>query len=82
MEIRMEQKKLKKIIAQILSVDTNEIGENTSFTDDLGADSLDMYQIALEVEQEFDIIIDESAMSVNTFSQALNLIQSKAKKGY
>jgi acyl carrier protein len=75
----MEQKKLKRIISQILSVDITEINEQTSFTDDLGADSLDLYQIALEVEKEFDIIIDESAMHINTFSQAMNLICREAK---
>lgn len=77
----MEQKKLKKIIAQVLGVDINEINDQTIFTDDLGADSLDLYQIALEVEKEFDIIIDESAMNVNTFSQAMNLIHSEEPRG-
>jgi acyl carrier protein len=77
----MEQKKLKQIIAQVLSVDINEIDEHTTFTEDLGADSLDLYQIALEVEKEFDIIVDESAMNINTFSQAMNLIHMEVPRG-
>ena len=41
----MELEKLKKIIAEVLNVDENEITEETRFTDDLGADSLDVFQI-------------------------------------
>ena len=51
----MELEKLKEIISQVLSVDANEITEETRITEDLGADSLDLYQIVLSIEQEFNI---------------------------
>ena len=51
----MELKILKDLIAQVLSVDPNEITLETSFVDDLGADSLDIYQIVMGIEEEFGI---------------------------
>ena len=51
----MEFDKLKKVIAEILSVDPNEITEETTFTDDLGADSLDLFQIVMGIEEVFQI---------------------------
>lgn len=57
----MEFDKIKKIIAEVLSVDENEITMNTTFVDDLGADSLDIFQIIMGLEEEFDIEIDQNA---------------------
>ena len=45
----MDLEKLKEIISQVLSVDANEITEETRITEDLGADSLDLYQIVLSI---------------------------------
>ena len=55
----MEFEKLKGIIADVLNVDENEITMETTFVDDLGADSLDVFQIILGIEEEFDIEIDQ-----------------------
>ena len=51
----MEYEKLKGIIAEILNVDPDEITMETTFVDDLGADSLDVFQIIMGIEEEFDI---------------------------
>ncbi len=73
----MEFEKLKDIIAEVLSVDPDEITMNTTFTDDLGADSLDVYQIIMGIEEEFDIEIPaESAESITTVEQAVELIKN------
>ena len=53
----MEFEKLKKIIVDVLNVDENEITMDTTFIDDLGADSLDVFQIIMGIEEEFDIEI-------------------------
>lgn len=53
----MELEKLQKIIAEVLSVDTEEVTPDTTFVDDLGADSLDIFQIVMGIEEEFDIEI-------------------------
>ena len=55
----MELEKLQNIIADVLNVDTSEVTMNTTFTDDLGADSLDVFQILMGVEEAFDIEIDQ-----------------------
>ena len=60
--IKMEFEKLKKVIAEVLSVDPNEITMETTFTDDLGADSLDVFQIIMGLEEEFDIEIEDKAI--------------------
>ena len=51
----MEFEKLKKVIADVLNVDPDEITMETTFADDLGADSLDVFQIIMGIEEEFDI---------------------------
>ena len=51
----MELEKLQQIIAEVLNVDASEVMPGTTFTEDLGADSLDLYQIILGVEDAFDI---------------------------
>ena len=55
----MELDKLRRIIAEVLCVDTREITEETSFVDDLCADSLDLYQIVMGIEEEFSIEISQ-----------------------
>ena len=57
----MELEKLKMILADVLNVDTAEITEDTTFVDDLGADSLDIFQIIMGIEEEFDVEIDNDA---------------------
>ena len=53
----MEFEKLKTVIAEVLNVDPDEITMDTTFVDDLGADSLDVFQIIMGIEEEFDIEI-------------------------
>ena len=73
----MEFEKLKKIIAEVLNVDPDEITMETTFQDDLGADSLDVYQIIMGVEEEFDIEIPaESAEQVTTVEDAVEMIKN------
>ena len=78
-EVRtMEFEKLKKVIAEVLSVDPDEITMDTTFTDDLGADSLDVFQIIMGLEEEFDIeIAPEKAENIKTVEEALELIKNE-----
>ena len=72
----MELEKLQQIIAEVLNVDASEVMPGTTFTDDLGADSLDLYQIILGVEDAFDIgIPQEEAEKIVTVGDAVELIQ-------
>ena len=73
----MEFEKLKKIIAEVLNVDPDEITMETTFQDDLGADSLDVYQIIMGIEEEFDIDIPaETAEQVTTVEDAVEMIKN------
>ena len=73
----MEFEKLKKIIAEVLNVDRDEITMETTFQDDLGADSLDVYQIIMGIEEEFDIEIPaETAEQVTTVEDAVEMIKN------
>ena len=75
----MELDLLKKIIADVLSVDPDEITPDTTFIDDLGADSLDVYQIIMAVEDELGIEVnEEDAEKISTVGEAVELI-SKTK---
>ena len=70
------RKKLQQIIAEVLNVDDSEVMPGTTFTEDLGADSLDLYQIILGVEDAFDIEIpQEEAEKIVTVADAIDLIQ-------
>lgn len=72
----MEFEKLKKIIAEVLNVDEEEITMDTTFVDDLGADSLDIFQIIMGIEEEFDIEIDnEKAEHIVTVTDAVEEIK-------
>ena len=73
----MEFEKLKKIIAEVLNVDEEEITMETTFVDDLGADSLDIFQIIMGIEEEFDIeIANEYAEHIVTVSDAVEEIKN------
>lgn len=72
----MEFEKLKKVIAEVLNVDPDEITMETTFQDDLGADSLDVFQIIMGIEEEFDIEIPaEKAEKISTVEEAVELIK-------
>lgn len=73
----MELEKLKKIIVEVLNVDEEEISEETTFIDDLGADSLDIFQIIMGIEEEFDIEIPtEEAEKISTVGDAVEQIKN------
>jgi acyl carrier protein len=73
----MEFEKLKSIISEVLSVDGEEIDLDTAFVDDLGADSLDIFQIIMGIEEEFDIeIANEEAEKIRTVGDAVEKIKA------
>ncbi len=73
----MEFEKIKKVTAEVLNIDENEITMDTAFVDDLGADSLDVFQIIMGLETEFDIEIDhDEAEKIVTVSDAVNQIKN------
>lgn len=73
----MEFERLQKIISEVLNVDEDEITMETTFVDDLGADSLDIFQIIMGIEEEFDIeIANEDAENIVTVSDAVEEIKS------
>lgn len=73
----MEFEKLQKIIAEVLSVDPEDITMETTFVDDLGADSLDVFQIIMGIEEEFDIEIpNEEAEKIVSVGDAVEAIKS------
>ena len=73
----MEFEKLKKIIAEVLNVDPEEITMETTFVDDLGADSLDVFQIIMGIEEVFDIEVPaEEAEKITNVEEAVAMIKS------
>lgn len=67
----MEFEKLQMIIAEVLSLKPEDIRMDMSFVEDLGADSMEIFQIAMAIEEEFDIAIDEAeAAEMTTVEQA------------
>ncbi len=77
----MEFEKLQDIIAEVLNVEKDEITMETTFTDDLGADSLDVFQIIMGIEQEFDIVIDtDAAEKIVTVADAVAQIKAAKEK--
>ena len=72
----MEFEKLQDIIADVLNVQKEEIKPETTFVDDLGADSLDIFQIIMGIEEEFDIEIDNvEAEKIVTVQDAVDQIK-------
>ncbi len=72
----MEFEKLQKIISEVLPVEAEDISLNSTFADDLGADSLDIYQIVMAIEEEFDIEIpNEEAEKIVTVGDAVDRIK-------
>ena len=73
----MEFEKLQEIIAEVLNVDADEITMETTFVDDLGADSLDVFQIIMGIEEEFDIeIANEDAEKIVSVGDAVEQIKN------
>ena len=73
----MEFEKLQQIIAEVLNLDVDEITPATTFVDDLGADSLDVFQIIMGIEEEFDMEIpQEEAEKIVTVGDAAEAIKA------
>lgn len=74
--------KVKAIIVDKLGVDESEIALESSFTNDLGADSLDTVELIMEFEKAFDISIpDEQAETITTVGEAVSYLESQVKGG-
>lgn len=73
----MEFEKLQGIIAEVLNVETDDITMDTTFVEDLGADSLDIFQIIMGIEEEFDIEIpSDAAEQIATVGDAVEQIKN------
>ena len=73
----MEFEKLRDIIVEVLNVDESEVKMDSTFVDDLGADSLDVFQIIMGLEEEFDIEIpNEEAEKIVTVGDAVEQINN------
>ena len=71
--------KVKEIIVKQLAVNQEEVTDNASFIDDLGADSLDTVTIVMELEKEFGIEIpDEDSKDIRTVTEAIKYIEEKS----
>ncbi len=70
--------KIKDIVVEQLGVDDEEVSLSTSFVDDLGADSLDIVELVMAMEEEFDIEIpDEDAASISTVEDVVEYVEHK-----
>jgi acyl carrier protein len=73
--------KVKSIIVEKLGVDESEVTTEASFTNDLGADSLDTVELIMEFEKEFNVSIpDEQAEKIGTVGQAVSYLENELKK--
>lgn len=73
----MEFEKIRNIIVEVLNVDENEVTMESTFIDDLGADSLDVFQIIMGLEEEFDIEVpNEEAEKIVTVGDAVEQIKN------
>ena len=74
------EQRVRKIIAEHLGVNEAEIKNESSFVDDLGADSLDTVELVMALEEEFETEIpDEEAEKITTVQEAINFVQSRQK---
>ena len=73
----LEFEKLKKIIAEVLNVDEDDITMETTFVDDLGADSLDLYEMIMAMEEKYDITIPEEELkSIHTINDVMEILSA------
>ena len=76
------QERICKIIAEQLSQDADEVVPEASFIDDLGADSLDLVELVMHMEEEFDVEIpDEQAENIRTVQDAINYVKQHLNDG-
>ena len=80
MEMTVMEDKIKKIIAEKLSVDPGAVTGDAALVDDLGADSLDLVELIMSMEEEFDVEIpDEKAEAMRTVQDAVEYIKANAE---
>ena len=73
----MEFEKIQEIIADVLNIDVQEVRPESKFVDDLGADSLDIFQIIMGIEETFDIEFDnDEAEKISTVVDAVEQIKA------
>ena len=73
--------KVKKLLAEQLNIDESKITENSKVIDELGADSLDVVEMLMTLEDEFNVTVsDEESVSLKTVGDIVKLIDSKLKK--
>ncbi len=73
--------KVKQIIIDKLGVEESEVTPEASFTNDLGADSLDTVELNMEFEKEFNLSIpDDQAENISTVGQAISYLETNVKK--
>ena len=74
------EQRVKQIIVEQLGVDENQVDNTASFVDDLGADSLDIVELVMALEEEYDMeISDEDAEKIRTVQDVVNYIESHKK---
>ncbi len=72
----MEIDILKRIIAEVMKVDPNEIKNNTTFVDGLGADSLDLCRIVMRMEEQFNVVLPKDTLyNINNLDDAVLVIR-------
>ena len=75
------EQRVKKIVAEQLGVNESEIKTESSFVDDLGADSMDTVELVMALEEEFECAIpDEEAEKITTVQQAVDYVTAHLKK--
>ena len=75
------EEEVRKIIINQLDISEEEVTPEASFTDDLGADSLDLVELVMAMEEKFDIDIpDEDAEGITTVQKAINYIDEQFRK--
>ncbi|MGN8804266.1 MULTISPECIES: acyl carrier protein [unclassified Blautia] len=73
----MELEKIKAIIAEVLNIDADSITADTTFVDDLGADSLDIFQIIMGIEEEYEIELENEAVEqIQTVGDAIEALRA------
>ncbi|MEC7911363.1 MAG: acyl carrier protein [Pseudomonadota bacterium] len=71
--------RVRKIVCEQLGVSNDEVNKDSSFVDDLGADSLDTVELVMALEEEFDLeIADEEAEKISTVDEAVNYINTNS----
>lgn len=81
-EVTSNEDRARKLVVEHLGVETDKVTADADFADDLGADSLDMIELVMAFEEEFNIeIADDEGDKVKTFADALTLLDAKTNRG-